>query len=90
LENTLALDGSEQILRAAEAGLGIAIGRRPMVDRWLDEGRLVAPFGAADESGCAYYLVYCDADELSVPARRVARWLVGISKGEEAAKALFA
>jgi len=90
LEGALALDGSEQILLAAEAGLGIAIGRRPMVDRWLDEGRLVAPFGSADESGCAYYLVYREDAELSVPARRVARWLVSISKGEEAAKALFA
>jgi len=90
LENALALDGSEQILRAAEEGLGIAIGRRPMVDRWLDEGRLVAPFGSADESGCAYYLVYREDAELSVPARRVARWLVGITQGEDAAKALFA
>jgi LysR family transcriptional regulator, glycine cleavage system transcriptional activator len=90
LDGARALDGSEQILEAAAGGLGIGIGRRPLVDRWLAEGRLVAPFGSADESGCAYYLVYAEAEELSVPARRVARWLVGLCRGEAAAKTLFA
>jgi LysR family glycine cleavage system transcriptional activator len=90
LQNALVLDGSEQILEAAAGGLGIGIGRRPLVDRWLAEGKLVAPFGTADESGCAYYLVYGDVEELSVPARRVARWLVGITKGETAGGVLFA
>jgi LysR family glycine cleavage system transcriptional activator len=90
LDGALALDGSEQLLRAAAEGLGIAIGRRPMVDTWLDEGRLVAPFGSADDSGCAYYLAYPDGVELSVPARRVARWLVELCKGPEEAERLFA
>ena len=90
LDGALALEGSEQILRAAAEGLGVAIGRRPLVDGWLADGDLAAPFGTADESGCAYYLLYADAEELSVPARRVARWLVGISHGDAAAKALFA
>ncbi len=90
LQNALVLDGSEQVLEAAAGGLGIGIGRQPLVDRWLGEGKLVAPFGTAGESGCAYYLIYADVDELSVPARRVARWLVGITRGEAAAKELFA
>ena len=90
LDGALALDGAEQILRAAAEGLGVAIGRRPLVDAWLADGDLAAPFGTADESGCAYYLLYADAEELSVPARRVARWLVGVCKGAEAAAALFA
>jgi LysR family glycine cleavage system transcriptional activator len=89
LEGALALDGSEQLLRAAAEGLGIAIGRRPMVDSLLDEGKLVAPFGTADESGCAYYLIYREDAELSVAARRVARWLVSLCKGDEEAERLF-
>ncbi len=89
LEGALGLDSSEQILAASAEGLGIAIGRRPLVDSWLEDGRLVAPFGSADESGCAYYLVYPADEELSVPARRVARWLVAISKGEAEAERLF-
>jgi LysR family glycine cleavage system transcriptional activator len=91
LDGALVLDGTEQIMQAAAEGLGIGIGRRPMVDGWLADGRLDAPFGNADESGCAYYLVYPqDVGEISVPARRVARWLVGLCKGEEAAEQLFA
>jgi LysR family glycine cleavage system transcriptional activator len=90
LDNALLLDGTEPILQAAAEGLGLGIGRRPLVDGWLAEGRLAAPFGTADESGCAYYLVYPQEGEVSVPARRVARWLVGMSKGEGEAEALFA
>lgn len=89
LDGALALEGSEQILVAAAEGLGIGIGRRPLVDAWLEDGRLIAPFGSADESGCAYYLAYPEDVELSVPARRVARWLVGICKGEAEAERLF-
>lgn len=87
LDNALVLEGTEQILQGAAEGLGMAVGRRPLVDRWLADGSLAAPFGTADESGCAYYLVYRDDAELTVPARRVARWLVGLCKGDAAAKA---
>lgn len=90
LNGALALDGAEPILHAAAEGLGLAIGRRPLVDRWLQDGRLDAPFGSADESGCAYYFVYPQGVELSMAARRFARWLVGTSKGEASAAALFA
>ncbi len=92
LDNALALDGEQmqlQILLAAAEGLGIGIGRRPMVDAWLKDGRLIAPFGSADESGCAYYLIYREDEDLSVPARRVARWLLAMCKGDEAAELAF-
>lgn len=72
-------------LEAASQGLGLAIGRRPLVDRYLEDGRLVAPFGTADKSGCAYYLVYPEDTELNVPSRRVARWILTAAKGSEAA-----
>jgi len=91
LDGALVLDGTEQIMQAAAEGLGIGIGRRPLVDSWLTDGRLSAPFGNADESGCAYYLALPeDVGEIGVPARRVARWLVGICKGKEEAEKLFA
>jgi hypothetical protein len=50
-----------------------------MVQAYLDSGRLVAPFGNTDRSGAAYYLVYPADEELSVPARRVARWLTEVA-----------
>ncbi len=90
LQDPLVLDGTEQVLHAVSEGLGLGIGRQPLVGRWLGEGKLVAPFGTADESGCAYFLIHADAAELTVPARRVARWLVAITCGEAAAKELFA
>ena len=60
---------------------GLAIGRQPMLARFLAEGRVTAPFGDRDRSGCAYYLVYPDDVELNVSARRVARWLTGLAEG---------
>jgi LysR family transcriptional regulator, glycine cleavage system transcriptional activator len=35
----------DQMIRAALDGHGIALGRSPLVDRWVKEGRLVLPFG---------------------------------------------
>ena len=76
------LHASDQVLGAAIEGLGMAIGRRPLVDRWLNEGRLVAPFGAADLSGAAYFLVWPEEIELPVAARKVARWLHDMAKAD--------
>jgi LysR family glycine cleavage system transcriptional activator len=84
---SIVLHASDQVLGAALEGLGLAIGRRPLVNRWLDEGRLVAPFGAADLSGAAYFLVYPEDTELPVGARKVARWLRGIAAAEAGSKA---
>ena len=89
LDGALVLEESQPIMQAAAAGLGLGIGRRPLVDAWLADGRLEAPFGSADESGCGYYLAYPLEGEISVPARRVARWLVGMCKDEAAAAGLF-
>ncbi len=84
LRGVLVLHASDQALGAAVEGLGMAMGRRPMVDRLLDEGRLVAPFGSSDWSGAAYFLLYPEEVELSVPTRKVARWLRDIASAEAA------
>lgn len=83
MTNPIAVQSHYDVLEAAAQGLGLAIGRRPLVDRYLEEGRLVAPFGSTDRSGCAYYLVYPDDVELAVPVRKVARWLVQAAKGAD-------
>jgi LysR family glycine cleavage system transcriptional activator len=75
LRGAIMLHASDQVLGAAIEGLGMAIGRRPLVDRWLDEGRLVAPFGAGDLSGAAYFLAWPDDIQPTVAARKVACWL---------------
>lgn len=83
MKGAIVLHASDQTLGAAVEGLGLAIGRRPLVDRLLDEGRLVAPFGSADPSGCAYFLVQSDGVEPTVAARKVARWLFDLARSDE-------
>ena len=75
LAGAIALEGIEEALLVAESGHGLAIGRRPMVDDRLARATLIAPFGAGDPTGAAYYL--CRASDVppTVAARRLERWL---------------
>ena len=75
LGNSITLDAQEQALQLAENRHGLAMGRRPVVDDWLDKGRLIAPFGAADPTGAAYYLCKPSDLPLTAAARRTERWL---------------
>jgi LysR family transcriptional regulator, glycine cleavage system transcriptional activator len=75
LTGAIELEGMEQALQVAEGGHGLALGRRPLVDDRLARGTLVAPFGAGDPTGAAYYL--CRPSDLppTAVARRLERWL---------------
>ncbi len=75
LAGAIQLDGLEQALAVAESGHGLAIGRRPMVNDRLARGTLVAPFGAGDPTGAAYYLCRPAGTAPTAAARRVARFL---------------
>ena len=77
--NRVTLDAMEQALQVAERGHGIAMGRRPLVDDWLNDGRLIAPFGSDSPTGASYYL--CRPTDLAPTAagRRVQRWLMEVS-----------
>ena len=76
LAAALRLESQEQVLAAAEQGLGLAIGRRPLVDERLASGTLVAPFGTPDPSSDAgYHLCHALAVQPAAAARRVANWL---------------
>jgi LysR family glycine cleavage system transcriptional activator len=75
LNGAIELEGIEQALQVAESGHGLAMGRRPMVDDRLARGTLIAPFGAGDPTGAAYYL--CRPSDVPPTAlvRRLERWL---------------
>ncbi len=75
LENALRFAEGHQVLEAAQNGLGLAMGRRPIVDGYLDAGSLVAPFGRTDSPTDACYLCYPRERELSGPVQRVAEWI---------------
>lgn len=75
LNDLIAFDAMEQALQVAESGHGLAMGRRPVVDAWLERGRLVAPFGEADPTGAAYYLCRPNTAMPTAAGRRLERWL---------------
>ena len=75
LSDALGLELQDQVLEAAAQGLGLAMGRSPMVDDRLANGTLVAPFGMASLSPTSFYLCQPKGLELSAAARRTAAWL---------------
>jgi LysR family glycine cleavage system transcriptional activator len=46
-----------------------------MVDDRLARATLIAPFGAGDPTGAAYYLCRASDEPPTVAARRLERWL---------------
>jgi len=80
LTGAIELEGIEQVLQVAESGHGLAIGRRPMVDDRLVRGMLVAPFGAGDPTGAAYYLCRPADVAPTAVARRLERWLRALAR----------
>lgn len=80
LDGALKLEAQDQVLAAAERGLGLAMGRSPMVDARLADGSLVAPFGLPHRSGAGLYLCWARDAAPSAASRRVARWLQTLAK----------
>lgn len=66
----------DQVIQAALAGQGVALGRLELIQPLLDEGRLVlaAPPRYRKETSHAYWLIQADADPRD-DVRRVATWI---------------
>ncbi len=84
MKDLVGFDAMEQVLQVAGNGHGLAMGRRPMVDDWLADGRLIAPFGKADPTGAAYYLCRPAGTVPTAAERRLERWLVAMAKDWQA------
>lgn len=69
------LESSALAYEAALRGLGVAMGIRVLVDRDLEQGRLVAPFPQAHMLTDAYYVVRPKARSPSVALQRFRTWL---------------
>ena len=54
---TLSFSGYEQIIPAAVAGHGVALGRSPLVKDLLDSKQLVAPFKSMADPARAYFVI---------------------------------
>jgi LysR family glycine cleavage system transcriptional activator len=70
-------DSSLAAYRAAEEGLGLAIGRERVLGNALEAGRLVAPFDMRLASAHAYYLACAEGTENVRKIAAFRRWLLG-------------
>lgn len=68
-------DASNEVLAAAANGLGVALGRRPLVEVDLEAGRLVAPFEERVRTEGRYWLVAPEATADRPALAQLRAWL---------------
>ncbi len=73
------------VIPAAIAGHGVALGRSPLVRDALRVGKLVAPFGATWKSSRAYYLLVAPGAADRPEVRRFSAWIQREAAASEAA-----
>jgi DNA-binding transcriptional LysR family regulator len=78
---TLSFSGYEQIIPAAVAGHGVALGRSPLVTGLLKSGELVAPFKSQADPARAYFAIVAPSVASRPEVADFVEWLK-----EEAAK----
>jgi LysR family transcriptional regulator, glycine cleavage system transcriptional activator len=74
---TLSLSGFEQIIPAAVAGHGVALGRSPLVKDLLAEKKLVAPFKTTADPARAYFVIASKAAASRPEVHEFVEWLRG-------------
>ena len=72
---TLSFSGYEQIIPAAIAGHGVALGRSPLVKDLLASGELVAPFKSSADPARAYYAIVSERAEGRPEVSEFVAWL---------------
>jgi len=65
-------------LRAAEQSSGLALGIFPLINLWLDAGRLVRPIDLSLSMPKSYYLVYQEEDRGRTDILAFKDWLISI------------
>jgi DNA-binding transcriptional LysR family regulator len=72
---TLSFSGYEQIIPAAIAGHGVALGRTPLVKDLVASGELVAPFKSSADPARAYYAIVSKSAEGRTEVNEFVAWL---------------
>jgi DNA-binding transcriptional LysR family regulator len=72
---TLSFSGFEQIIPAALAGHGVALGRSPLVKDLLDSGELVAPFKSTADPARSYFAIVAKSAEGRPEVTAFVEWL---------------
>jgi len=71
----LTFSSYNEVVAAALAGQGIALGRRPLLDGLLRSRQLVAPFGDARATARAYFVLTDPASRARPAVRALEQWL---------------
>ena len=71
----LTFSSYNEVVAAAVAGQGVALGRRPLLDGLLRSKQLVAPFGDARETAKAYFVLTDPASRSRPAVRELEQWL---------------
>lgn len=72
----LTFSNYDAVVSAAVHGQGVALGRRPLVDQLIADGRLVAPIAGAMSSARAYFLIVAPRSQVRAPVQALRRWLL--------------
>src|SRR5687767_3724847 len=72
---TLSFSGYEQIIPAAVAGHGVALGRSPLVKDLITDGQLVAPFKSQADPARGYFAIVSRNAEARPEVRAFVEWL---------------
>jgi LysR family transcriptional regulator, glycine cleavage system transcriptional activator len=83
----LSLSAYTEVVAAALAGQGVALGRRPLVDALLRQGRLVAPLATPLATPRSYILVVDPAARTRPAVRALEGWLLDQAADERAGAA---
>lgn len=73
---SIAFNYFDQLMRAALAGHGVALGRVPLIQEFLDEGSVVAPFNARVPSRRSYWLLVAPTAHRRPEVEKFAEWLL--------------
>ena len=84
---TLHFSHYDQLVQAALEGQGIALGRSPLVDRWVKQGKLVQPFGRRYPTSLAgsraYFIVVAESSARRPEVAAFSQWLQEQAKSVE-------
>ena len=77
-DNAMELADLGMLIEAAISGMGIALGRRPFIDPWIQAGSLVKPFAMVAKSPYRYYLSYKKHVLRRPEVRTFVDWVEGV------------
>ena len=77
---TLSFSGYDQIIPAAVAGHGVALGRTPLVRDLIEAGDLVAPFKSSADPARAYFAILSKSAEGRPEVMNFLAWLKAEAK----------